>query len=206
MVFLYVGCGDEGGAWDQFNNSQVITNGFFSGVFRIDVDSNPSRSHPIRRYIRDGGGVPSGWPPTTNGNYMVPNDNPWLDPGGSILEEFYAIGLRNPYPDGPAIRQADKCGIGDVGQDLEEEIDLLQKAGNYQSGLHGRAGRRAENETADAHRRRNAAGLLLRAHHPDAMCHRRVCLSRKSVCVDVCRVIFLRRFYFGEDLDAAIQQ
>jgi glucose/arabinose dehydrogenase len=129
--FLYVGNGDEGGAWDQFNNSQIITNGFFSGVFRIDVDSNPARSHPIRRFLRDGGGIPAGWPPTTNGNYMVPNDNPWMDPGGSILEEFYAIGLRNPYRmtyDPPS----GQIWIGDVGQDLDEEVDLLQKAGNYQ--------------------------------------------------------------------------
>ena len=129
--FLYVGNGDEGGAGDQFNNSQIITNGFFSGVFRIDVDNNPARSHPIRRHIQDRGGIPAGWPLTTNGNYMVPNDNPWLDPGGSVLEEFYAIGLRNPHRmtyDPPS----GQVWIGDVGQDLEEEIDLLQKGGNYQ--------------------------------------------------------------------------
>jgi len=129
--FLYLSNGDEGGAYDSFNNSQVITNGFFSGVFRIDVDMNPSRSHPIRRQIQDGGTVPGDWPHSFTGNYSVPNDNPWLDPGGSVLEEFFAIGLRNPHRmtyDAPAGR----IWAGDVGQETQEEIDLIQKGGNYQ--------------------------------------------------------------------------
>jgi glucose/arabinose dehydrogenase len=129
--YLYVANGDEGDANDSFNNSQIITNGFFCGVFRIDVDMNLTRSHAIRRRIQDRGGIPAGWPPTTNGNYTVPNDNPWLDPSGSVLEEFYAIGLRNAFRmtfDPPT----GNIWVGDVGQDKEEEVDLLQKGGNYQ--------------------------------------------------------------------------
>jgi glucose/arabinose dehydrogenase len=129
--FLYLANGDEGGAFDSFNNSQIINSGFFSGIFRIDVDNNASRSHPIRRYLQDRGGIPAGWPPTTNGNYMVPNDNPWLDPGGSVLEEFFAIGLRNPFHvtfDPPT----GNIWAGDVGESVDEEVDLIQKGGNYQ--------------------------------------------------------------------------
>jgi hypothetical protein len=129
--FLYLSEGDEGGIGEQFNNAQVITNGVFSGVLRIDVDQNPARSHPIRRHIQDGGILPAGWPHSFSGNYWIPNDNPWLDPGGSLLEEFYAIGLRNPHRmthDPPSGR----IWVGDVGQSLEEEIDLIEKAGNYQ--------------------------------------------------------------------------
>src|SRR5205823_725893 len=112
--FLYLSNGDEGAAIDSFNNSQMITNGFFSGIFRIDVDMDSARSHPIRRQIRDRGGVPSGWPPTFSTNYFVPDDNPWQDPGGSVLEEFFAIGLRNPFRmtfDPPTGR----IWVGDVG-------------------------------------------------------------------------------------------
>jgi glucose/arabinose dehydrogenase len=129
--FLYLSNGDEGGEYEQFNNSQVISNGFFAGIFRIDVDMKPDRSHPIRRQIRDHGGLPAGWPPTFSTNYFVPNDNPWQDPGGSVLEEFYAIGLRNPHRmtyDPPTGR----IWVGDVGQETQEEIDVIQKGGNYQ--------------------------------------------------------------------------
>ena len=129
--FLYLANGDEGQAFDFFNNSQIINSGFFSGIFRIDVDNNAARSHPIRRHLQDRGGIPVGWPPTTNGNYMVPNDNPWLDPGGSVLEEFFAIGLRNPFHvtfDPPT----GNIWAGDVGEAVEEEVDLIQRGGNYQ--------------------------------------------------------------------------
>lgn len=129
--FLYLANGDEGLSYDAFNNSQIINSGFFSGMFRIDVDNNASRSHPIRRHIQDRGGITNGWPPTTNGNYMVPNDNPWLDPGGSVLEEFFAIGLRNPFHvtlDPPT----GNIWAGDVGEASQEEVDLIQKGGNYQ--------------------------------------------------------------------------
>ena len=36
--YLYVSLGDEGGANDQFNNSQRIDRDFFAGLLRLDVD------------------------------------------------------------------------------------------------------------------------------------------------------------------------
>src|SRR5207249_762088 len=47
--FLYLSLGDEGGFDAQYGNTQLINKALFSGVIRIDVDSDPSRSHPIRR-------------------------------------------------------------------------------------------------------------------------------------------------------------
>ena len=98
---------------------------------RIDVDMDPTRSHPIRRQPASPATPPAGWPATYTANYYIPNDNPWLDAGGSILEEFYAIGLRSPHrmtfdPVSGRIWQ------GDVGQGTREEVNIIEKGGNYQ--------------------------------------------------------------------------
>lgn len=129
--FLYLTVGDEGELGEPFNNAQKINDGLFSGVLRIDVNQDATRSHPIRRQPQVGGSPPSGWPATYTQGYYIPNDNPWLDAGGSVLEEFYAIGLRSPH------RMSFDAGsgkafIGDVGQDAVEELDVLAKGANYQ--------------------------------------------------------------------------
>ncbi len=46
-------------------------------------------SHPIRRQ-------PAGTGSFTQ-NYYIPSSNPWQDASGGTLEEFYAIGLREPH-------------------------------------------------------------------------------------------------------------
>jgi uncharacterized repeat protein (TIGR03806 family) len=130
--FLYLSVSDEGGAFDNYNNTQTIRRKIFSGVLRIDVDQNPARSHPIRRQPLPETELPQGW--TENNyttNYFIPNDNPFLDPGGSQLEEFWAVGLRNPHRMtlDPA---TGRFWIGDVGQDTWEEVDVLERAANYQ--------------------------------------------------------------------------
>lgn len=131
--FLYVVNGDEGTGipGGAVSNSQKIDSGLFSGVLRIDVDRDPSRSHPIRRQPVGSAMPPSGWPSTYTQNYYVPNDNPWIDPGGSVLEEFYAIGLRSPHRmsfdsvTGSAL-------ISDTGHATAEEINVLARGANYQ--------------------------------------------------------------------------
>jgi len=130
--FLYVSNGDEGAANDSYNQSQEINSGLFSGVLRIDVDQDPSRSHPTRRQPQSDTSPPGGWTNVTfSANYYIPNDNPWLDPGGSILEEFYAVGLRSPHrmTFDPA---TGRIWLGDIGQGAREEVDLIEKGGNYQ--------------------------------------------------------------------------
>lgn len=125
--YLYIALGDEGGARNPWGNSQSIDNRLFGGILRIDVNQDSTRSHPIRRQPHILDELDSSY----TANFFIPNDNPWVSPDSSVLEEFFAIGLRNPH----RISQDPFTGtghIGEVGQGLWEEIDLLQKGANYQ--------------------------------------------------------------------------
>jgi hypothetical protein len=51
------------------------------------VDNDPARSHPIRRKPAKIP-VPTGWPESITQGYSIPNDNPWIDKRGGVLEEF----------------------------------------------------------------------------------------------------------------------
>lgn len=129
--FLYLSIGDEGGANDQYGAGQKINGGLLAGALRIDVDRDPSRSHPIRRQPRNPANPPSGWPDSYSQGYYIPNDNPWQSPSGSNLEEFWAIGLRSPH----RMTQDPVTGriwVGDVGQGSREEVSLVVKGGNLQ--------------------------------------------------------------------------
>ncbi len=94
--FLYIGMGDGGSAGDPFNNAQ--NHGSLLGkMLRIDVES---------------GAVTYGVPPT----------NPFvLSPG--YRPEIWALGLRNPWRFS-FDRQTGDLYIGDVGQNLFEEVDF----------------------------------------------------------------------------------
>ncbi|WP_367874836.1 PQQ-dependent sugar dehydrogenase [Luteolibacter sp. Populi] len=128
---LMVTCGDGGGTDDQFGQSQALDGGFFGGVFRIDMDNDLSRSHAIRRQPTELPGKPSGFPASFSQGYSVPNDNPWLDPAGGLLEETYAIGLRSPHS-AHYDRESGGLWVGDVGRKDREEFDLVTKAANLQ--------------------------------------------------------------------------
>lgn len=129
--FLYITVGDEGGVNDNYFSTQKIDDGLFSGVLRIDVDQDLSRSHPIRRQPLEPVTPPAGWPPTFSQGYTIPDDNPWLDPGGAVLEEFWAIGLRSPHRmTHDPVR--DEIWIGDVGQSSREEVSIATKGSNMQ--------------------------------------------------------------------------
>lgn len=119
--YLYLSLGDEGGSNSTYGNDQTINKGLFSGVIRIDVDRNPSRSHPIRRQPVDG----------RTANYFIPNDNPFVDPLRGKLEEFWCVGLREPHrmTFDPVTRS---IWVGDVGQEAREEVNLIERGGNYQ--------------------------------------------------------------------------
>jgi glucose/arabinose dehydrogenase len=125
--YLYVALGDEGGANDQYNNSQRIDKDFFSGLLRIDVD------------LRANNLAPSPHPAVHAGTYRVPADNPFITATAfngvsvnpaNVRDEFWAVGLRNPWRfsfDAPTGR----LFVGDVGQSAREEIDLVMPGGNY---------------------------------------------------------------------------
>ena len=132
--YLFMSCGDEGGNNDPYTHGNTNNDGLFCGVLRIDVDQKPGRSHPIRRQPLSGAAPPPGWPATYTQNYTIPNDNPWLDAGGTVLEEFYALGFRNPH------RMTydsitNRIWLGDVGQSTKEEVSIVEKGGNYQWGF-----------------------------------------------------------------------
>ncbi|MEM9719190.1 MAG: PQQ-dependent sugar dehydrogenase, partial [Bacteroidota bacterium] len=130
--FLNVIGGDEGGANDQFNVTQQIDKWLFGGIFRIDVDKRGGNiSHPIRKQPQNQATPPSGWPNSFTQGYYIPNDNPWLDPNGGILEEFWALGTRSPHRmtyDAPT----GEVWIGDIGQASREEISVVAKGDNLQ--------------------------------------------------------------------------
>lgn len=125
--FLYLSLGDEGGTNDQWNNGQLIDHRLFSGILRIDVDRDSSRSHPIRRQPVLLGPEDSSF----TAHYFIPDDNPFLDSAGTVLEEFWAIGLRNPYM-ATFDSVTGQIWSGDVGQNDREEVNLIIKGGNYQ--------------------------------------------------------------------------
>ena len=134
--FLYIAFGDEGlqgtaaTPYTQLLNSRVR-----SGVWRLDVDQQGGTiSHPIRRQPINASPTDGSY---TQG-YYVPNSNPWQDPSGGTLEEYYAIGLRQPH------RMSFDAvtgffWIGDVGHGTREEVDVLDAPGlnfewNYKDG------------------------------------------------------------------------
>jgi len=102
--YLYIGLGDGGGAGDQhgtIGNGQDI-NTLLGSVLRIDVD----------------GGSP----------YIFPADNPFVGEEG--LDEIYSYGFRNPWKFS-FDRSTGELYLADVGQDKYEEIDVVEKGGNY---------------------------------------------------------------------------
>ena len=104
--YLYIGMGDGGWFADPLNNGQDLTS-LLGAILRIDVDTV-----------------------SANLNYGIPIDNPFVGDSLGIRDEIYAYGLRNPWRfsfDG----YNNMCWIADVGQDLYEEIDILESGGNY---------------------------------------------------------------------------
>ncbi len=129
--FLYFCVGDQGQDIYASGTQQQIDKYLLSGVFRIDVDQDLSRSHPIRRQPQSWETPPAGWPASFTQGYTIPNTNPWQDPNGGVLEEFYALGTRSPH------RMAfdsltGELWLGDTGAGAQEEINLIEMGANYQ--------------------------------------------------------------------------
>ncbi|MFB6301056.1 MAG: sorbosone dehydrogenase family protein, partial [Halobacteriales archaeon] len=115
--YLYVPTGDGGNRadfgkghvkdWYTKNlggNGQDVTENLLGSILRIDIDA-------------DGEGDRS---------YGIPDDNPLI--GRKGLDEHYAWGFRNPWR---SSFDGDQYFVGDVGQNLAEEINLVEKGGNY---------------------------------------------------------------------------
>jgi len=103
--YLYVALGDGGAGGDPLNNAQNLKT-LLGSVLRIDVD-------------RKEAGKP----------YGIPKDNPFVG-RKDARPEIWAYGLRNVWRMA-FDRQTGKLWAGDVGQNLYEEINILEKGGNY---------------------------------------------------------------------------
>lgn len=103
--FLYIGFGDGGSVGDPLGNGQDTSN-WFGALLRIDVD----------------GAAP----------YAIPADNPFAASAGcgSGCPEIYAWGFRNPwrwsFDTGTGVLM-----LGDVGQSSWEEVNRVERGGNY---------------------------------------------------------------------------
>ena len=103
--FLYIGLGDGGSRNDPFDNAQNLSV-LLGKILRIDIDQSGAETP-----------------------YSVPSDNPFLNMNG-VRPEIWAYGFRNPWQ----LTFDSKTGalwMADVGQDLQEEINLVEKGGNY---------------------------------------------------------------------------
>ena len=118
--FLYFGNGDDQPQVES-TTTQRLDGGLFSGIFRIDVDSDPAKSH-----------APPAAPASvglTRQGYLIPNDNPFVG-RASTREEYFALGFRNPYSFN-FDQLTGRLYLGDVGDTFREEVDQVVAGGNY---------------------------------------------------------------------------
>jgi glucose/arabinose dehydrogenase len=94
--YLYVSTGDGGGGGDPDENGQKLTS-LLGKLLRLDV--------------------------STPGTYSVPSTNPFASGAGGAKGEIWAYGLRNPWRNS-FDRQTGDLYIGDVGQNLMEEVNV----------------------------------------------------------------------------------
>ncbi|HML94059.1 MAG TPA: PQQ-dependent sugar dehydrogenase [Thermodesulfobacteriota bacterium] len=97
--YLYIGMGDGGSAGDPWGNAQNL-DALLGKILRLDVDGEKP--------------------------YAIPADNPFKDRGGA-RPEIWAYGLRNPWRFSFDLETGDMY-IGDVGQNLWEEINFQPRA------------------------------------------------------------------------------
>lgn len=103
--YLYIGLGDGGDRNDPLGNGQDLST-WLGAILRIDVDRE-----------------------TAGKRYAIPPDNPFIsDPNAK--PEIFAYGFRNIWRLAFDAK-TDDLWVGDVGQDLWEEINIVRRGGNY---------------------------------------------------------------------------
>lgn len=104
--FLYVATGD-GGSWGDPDNRAQNRKELLGKILRIDVNQSSAGM-----------------------KYGIPADNPYKGNKDGYREEVYAYGMRNPWRFS-FDRETGQLWAGDVGQNEFEEIDVIEKGGNY---------------------------------------------------------------------------
>jgi glucose/arabinose dehydrogenase len=113
--FLYISIGDGG-------NSDDVGNGHVPDWYTINAGGNgqDNDANLMGDILRiDVNGSP----------YNIPPDNPFVGKAGK--PEIYAFGFRNPFRFSFDMGGTHQLIVGDVGQSLYEEVDLVTKGGNY---------------------------------------------------------------------------
>ncbi|MBH59401.1 MAG: glucose sorbosone dehydrogenase [Thaumarchaeota archaeon] len=103
--YLYIALGDGGSGGDPLLHGQN-GNTLLGSILRIDVSKS-----------------------SENNLYQIPNDNPFID-NDKFRDEIWAYGLRNPWRMS-FDKETGKLFVGDVGQNKFEEINIIEKGGNY---------------------------------------------------------------------------
>jgi glucose/arabinose dehydrogenase len=102
---LYIVLGDGGSANDPDDHGQK-TDTLLGKILRIDVSKKGEKA-----------------------GYAIPADNPFVGKDG-YRPEIFALGVRNPWRMS-FDRKTGQGWFGEVGQNLFEEINLLEKGANY---------------------------------------------------------------------------
>jgi len=112
--YLYIAIGDGGSGGDPHAHGQNLET-VLGTILRIDVDNKSDGK-----------------------KYSIPTDNPFIE-HPTAKKEIYAYGLRNPWRMSFDELEG-TLWVGDVGQNKYEEIDIIEKGGNYgwntMEGLH----------------------------------------------------------------------
>jgi glucose/arabinose dehydrogenase len=103
--YLYLVLGDGGSANDPDDHGQK-TDTLLGKILRIDINAKGE-----------------------NTPYAIPKDNPFVG-NAKYRPEIYALGVRNPWRLS-FDRKTGQGWFGEVGQNLWEEINLLEKGANY---------------------------------------------------------------------------
>ncbi len=101
--YLYIGMGDGGSGGDPLGHGQNPAT-LLGSMLRIDVGNG-------------------------TGAYTIPADNPFASSVDGA-DEVYAFGLRNPWR-WSFDRSTGDLWLGDVGQGVYEEVDIITNGGNY---------------------------------------------------------------------------
>ncbi|XP_071953761.1 HHIP-like protein 2 [Antedon mediterranea] len=114
-LYICLGDGGKGGdPWGVHGNAQNMKT-FLGKMLRIDVDSKDKGKE-----------------------YAIPSSNPFVDrPASEVRHEIFAYGIRNIWRcgmdrgDRETGKGKGRIICGDVGQSIYEEIDIMEKGGNY---------------------------------------------------------------------------